>query len=111
MGSMRPAFVAAFLAAITVPALAQSNYPDRNIRLVFGFPPGVDTAVRLLADKLGEAIGKPVIVENVTGAAGIIAADRIAKAAPDGYTIGVLASPQIVITGSLYKNLGYDPED
>jgi tripartite-type tricarboxylate transporter receptor subunit TctC len=89
--------------------LAQSNYPDRNIRLVFGFPPGVDTAVRLLADKLGEAIGKPVIVENVTGAAGIIAADRIAKAAPDGYTIGVLASPQIVIAGSLYKKLPYDP--
>ena len=108
-GSMRLAFVAAFLAAITVPALAQSSYPDRNIRLVFGFPPGVDTAVRLLADKLGEAIGKPVIVENVTGAAGIIAADRIAKAAPDGYTIGVLASPQIVTHGSLYKRLPYDP--
>src|SRR5262249_55288812 len=75
MGSMRLAFVTAFLAAMTVPALAQSSYPDRNIRLVFGFPPGVDTAVRLLADKLGEAIGRPVIVENVTGAAGNIAAD------------------------------------
>ena len=109
MGSMRLAFVAAFLAAITVPALAQSNYPDRNIRLVFGFPPGVDTAVRLLADKLGEAIGKPVIVENVTGAAGNIAADRVAKAAPDGYTIGALGSPNIVINGSLYKKLSYDP--
>ena len=109
MRSMRLAFVAAFLAAITIPALAQSNYPDRNIRLVFGFPPGVDTAVRLLADKLGEAIGRPVIVENVTGAAGNIAADRIAKATPDGYTIGALAGPNIVINGSLYKKLSYDP--
>src|SRR5262245_64656694 len=102
MGSMRLAFVAAFLAAITVPALAQSRYPDRNVRLLFGFPPGVDTAVRLLADKLGEAIGKPVIVENVTGASGNIAADRMAKATPDGHTIGVLFSPNIVINGSLY---------
>ncbi len=109
MGSMCLAFVAAFLAAITVPALAQSNYPDRNIRLLFGFPPGGDTAVRLLADKLGEAIGKPVIVENVTGAAGTIAVDRVAKATPDGYTIGVLASPNIVIQGSLFKKLSYDP--
>jgi len=106
---MRLAFVAAFLAAITVPAFAQSNYPDRNIRLLFGFPPGTDTAVRLFADKLGEAIGKPVIVENVTGAAGIIAVDRIAKTTPDGYTIGVLASPNIVIQRSLYKKLSYDP--
>jgi tripartite-type tricarboxylate transporter receptor subunit TctC len=109
MGSMRLAFVAVFVAAIVVPALAQSSYPDRNIRLLFGFPPGTDTAVRLLADKLGEAVGKPVIVENVTGAAGNIAADRIAKATPDGYTIGVLASPSVVINGSLYKKLPYDP--
>jgi len=106
---VRVAIVAAVLAAATVPALAQSNYPDHNIRLLFGFAPGVDTVVRLLADKLGDALGKPVIVENVTGAGGNIAADRVAKAAPDGYTIGVLAAGSIVVNAILYKKLPYDP--
>jgi tripartite-type tricarboxylate transporter receptor subunit TctC len=108
MGSIRLAVIAAFLALATVPATAQTNYPERNVRLLFGFAPGVDTVVRILADKLGEAIGKPVIVENVTGAAGNIAADRVAKSAPDGYTIGVLAGANIVVNGSLYKKLPYD---
>lgn len=77
--------------------------PERNIRLLFGFSPGVDVVARLVADKLGEAIGKPVIVENVTGAAGNIAADRLAKAPPDGHTIGVLPAANIVVNGSLFK--------
>ncbi len=109
MKSFRLIVAAAVLAAATAPAFAQTNYPDRNIRLLFGFAPGVDTVVRLLADKLAETLGKPVIVENVTGAAGNIAADRTAKAAPDGYTIGVLAGANIVVNGSLYKKLSYDP--
>jgi tripartite-type tricarboxylate transporter receptor subunit TctC len=76
---------------------------------VVGFPAGgqSDTVARLLAQKLGEALGKPPLVENVTGVAGNIAADRVAKAAPDGYTLGLLASPQLVINPSLYK-LPYD---
>jgi tripartite-type tricarboxylate transporter receptor subunit TctC len=93
----------------TFSAGAQTEYPERNIRLLFGFAPGVDTVARLLADRLGETLGKPVIVENVTGAGGNIAADRVAKAAPDGYTIGVLAGGNIVVNGSLYKKLSYDP--
>jgi tripartite-type tricarboxylate transporter receptor subunit TctC len=101
--------VAALLVSGTVPALAQSNYPDRNIRLLFGFAPGVDTAARLLADRLGAALGKAVIVENVTGASGHIAADHVAKASPDGYTIGVMPAANIVVDGSLYKTLPYDP--
>jgi tripartite-type tricarboxylate transporter receptor subunit TctC len=109
MRSIRVAIAVALLAAGTFPVLAQSNYPNRNIRLLFGFAPGVDTVARLLADKLSAAIGKPVIVENVTGAAGNIAADRVAKAIPDGYTIGVLAAANIVVNGSLYKKLSYDP--
>ena len=90
MRSIRHAIIAALLVLVTVPAIAQSNYPNRNIRLIFGGLPGTDTFVRLVADKLAEAFGKPVIIENVAGAAGNIAADRIARAAPDGYTIGVL---------------------
>jgi tripartite-type tricarboxylate transporter receptor subunit TctC len=109
MSSMRLACVATFLLFATFSAGAQTEYPERNIRLLFGFAPGVDTVARLLADRLGETLGKPVIVENVTGAGGNIAADRVAKAAPDGYTIGVLAGGNIVVNGSLYKKLSYDP--
>jgi tripartite-type tricarboxylate transporter receptor subunit TctC len=99
----------AVLASGTVPALAQSNYPDRNIRLLFGFTPGVDTAARLLADRLRVALGKAVIVENVTGASGHIAAERVAKSGPDGYTIGLMPAANIVVDGTLYKRLPYDP--
>jgi tripartite-type tricarboxylate transporter receptor subunit TctC len=109
MSSMRLACVATFLLFATFSAGAQTEYPERNIRLLFGFAPGVDTVARLLADRLGETLGKPVIVENVTGAGGNIAADRVAKAAPDGYTIGMLAGGSIVVNGSLYKKLSFDP--
>jgi tripartite-type tricarboxylate transporter receptor subunit TctC len=107
--SIRSAVIGAFLLLASVPAIAQANYPERNIRLLFGFAPGADTVVRLLADRLGDALGKSVIVENVTGASGNIAADRVAKAAPDGYTIGALAAANIVVNVSLYKKLSYDP--
>jgi tripartite-type tricarboxylate transporter receptor subunit TctC len=114
MRSIRVAFVAVFFVAIllvggTVAATAQSSYPDRNIRLLFGFAPGVDTAARLMADKLGEVLGKSVVVENITGGSGHIAADRVAKASPDGYTISVMPAGNIVVDGYLYKRLPYDP--
>ena len=109
MRSVRVAVILALLATGTNSALPQSNYPDRNIRLLFGFAPGVDTVVRLLADRLGGAMGTSIIVENITGATGNIAADHVAKATPDGYTIGVMPAANIVVNGSLYKNLPYDP--
>ena len=89
---------------------AQTNYPEKPVRFVVSFPPGsgVDTVARLLGQKFAEAWGKPVLIDNVTGAAGNIAAERVAKAAPDGYTLGFLVEPQIVINPSLYK-LAYDP--
>src|SRR5580693_5655645 len=108
MRSIWHSIIAALLLLVAVPAAAQSNYPERNIRLLFGFPPGVDTDERLLADKLAEAFGKAVIVENVTGGGGNVAADRIAKARPDGYTIGVLVNTNIVVNVSLYGKLSYD---
>jgi tripartite-type tricarboxylate transporter receptor subunit TctC len=98
-----------FLSFASSAAKAEVDYPERNIRLLFGFAPGVDTVARLLADKLSDTMGKPVIVENVTGAGGNIAADRVAKATPDGYTIAVVAGANIVVNGSLYKKLSYDP--
>ncbi len=89
---------------------AQTTYPEKPIRMVVGFPPGsgVDTVARLLGQKFAEAWGKPVVVDNAAGAAGNIAADRVAKAAPDGYTLGLLTQGQLAINPSLYK-LAYDP--
>jgi len=91
-------------------AAAQSNYPEKPIRLVVGFPPGstLDIAARLLGPKLGDALGKPVVAENVVGVAGGIAADRVAKAPPDGYTLALAANAQLVVNPSLYK-VPYDP--
>jgi tripartite-type tricarboxylate transporter receptor subunit TctC len=109
MRSLRLAGMAALLMLAAFPAAAQTEYPERNIRLLFGFAPGVDIVARLLADKLSEVLGKPVVVENVTGAGGNIAADHVAKAPPDGYVIGVVAAANIVVNGSLYKRLSYDP--
>jgi tripartite-type tricarboxylate transporter receptor subunit TctC len=99
------------LALLTVgsPA-AQTSYPEEPIRLVVGFPPGsqTDTVARLLGQKFAEAWGMPVVIDNATGAAGNVAADRVAKAAPDGYTLGLMSQTQLVVNPSLYK-LAYDP--
>jgi tripartite-type tricarboxylate transporter receptor subunit TctC len=109
VGPMRITFIVGFLVAGIVSASAQTNYPEKSIRLLYGFPAGNDLVTRIFADKLAEALGKPVVVDNVTGAGGNIAADRTAKAAPDGYTIGVLIGANITINPTLYKKLPYDP--
>ena len=92
-------------------ALAQANYPEQPIKIVIGFPPGVapDVTSRLLGDKLTEAWGKPVVVENVTGASGNIAVERVAKAAPDGYTLLMGGNASLVINPNLFAKLPYDP--
>ena len=89
--------------------VAQTTYPEKPIHLIVGFPPGSapDAVARLLSEKFAQTWGKAVTTENVPGAAANIAADRIAKAAPDGYTLGLLGQ-SIVVNPSLYK-LAYDP--
>jgi tripartite-type tricarboxylate transporter receptor subunit TctC len=69
-------------------AVAQSGYPDRAVRMVVGYPPAgpVDIIARVMSDKLTETWSQPVVVENISGAGGNIAGDRVAKATPDGYT-------------------------
>jgi tripartite-type tricarboxylate transporter receptor subunit TctC len=102
------------LAALTLlaasPAFAQT-YPDKPIRILVGFAAGgpADITARLIGDRLSEAWGKPVIVENITGAAGNLATDRVAKSAPDGYTLLAAASATIVTNPSLYVKLPFDP--
>src|SRR5712671_4934711 len=97
--------------ALGVPALAQPGYPDRPIRVLVGFPPGVapDITSRLLADKFNETWAKGVVVENVTGAGGNLAVERTAKSAPDGYTLAMGGNASLVINPNLMDKLGYDP--
>ena len=75
-------------AAIAASASAQ-NFPNRSIRFIVGFAPGgsTDILARLIAQKLTDSFGQQVVVDNRTGAGGIIAAEALAKSAPDGYTI------------------------
>ena len=104
-------FVAAFAAwCVTGDAAAQTNYPDRAVRILVGFPAGgpPDIVARLLADKFSESWGKPVVVENVTGAGGNLAIDRAVKSAPDGTTL-VMASSAITINPNLSDKTPYDP--
>src|SRR5262249_10012812 len=93
------------------PALAQASYPEKPLRLLSGFPAGgpSDIVARLVGDKLGEALGKPIVVEDVTGASGNIASERVAKSAPDGYTLLMGTSGMIVVNPSLYQKLTFDP--
>jgi tripartite-type tricarboxylate transporter receptor subunit TctC len=89
---------------------AQTHYPAKPIRLIVGFPPGSqpDIVARLLGQNLTESWEKPVLIDNVTGAAGNIATERVAKATADGYTLGLLSQSQLIINPNLYK-LAYDP--
>jgi tripartite-type tricarboxylate transporter receptor subunit TctC len=89
----------------------QASYPAQTVRILVGFSPGVapDVTARLLADRLADAWGKPVVVENVTGAGGNIGALRVAKAAPDGYTLGMIGNGSLVFSPSLYDKLSFDP--
>jgi tripartite-type tricarboxylate transporter receptor subunit TctC len=97
-----------FLLLIPAAALAQS-WPARPLRMVVPFAPGgvTDNTARLVATKMQEALGQPVVVENRTGAGGVIATDYVAKAAPDGYTILMGSAAPQTLTQFLQKT-GYD---
>ena len=92
-------------------AVGQAGYPEQPVRILVGFSPGVapDVTARLLAEKLTDAWGKPVVVENVSGAGGNIGTDRVAKAPPNGYTLGMIGNGSLVFSPSLYEKLSFDP--
>src|SRR4249920_7295 len=106
-------YLAAALAALLAAgdAVGQTTYPEQTVKILVGFSPGVapDLTGRLLAEKLTEAWGKPVVVENVTGASGNIATERVAKAARDGYTLLMGGNASLVFSPSLYDKLAFDP--
>lgn len=86
-------------------AAAAQNYPNRTVRLVIPWPPGqaTDLAGRVLAQKLTELLGQPVVPENRAGAGGMIGTDAVAKAAPDGYTILAASSGPVTVNPLLQK--------
>src|SRR5258708_39142700 len=93
------------------PPLGEGIYPEKSGRILVGFTLGVapDVSARLLADKLAEALAKPVVVENVTGAGGNIGAARVAQPAPGGYTLGMVGNGSLIFSPSLYDKLDFDP--
>ena len=114
MGPKRGARIAAMalLAAVgaVVPAAAQP-YPSRPITLVVPFPPGGSATIiaRSIADKLGDALGQQIVVDNRGGAAGSIGARQVAKSAPDGYTILLAFTGTLAVSPLIFANTGYDP--
>src|SRR6201990_3533215 len=92
-------------------ASAQSTYPNRPVKILVGFTPGTapDLAARILIDRFSEVWSQPFVVENVQGAGGNIATDRVAKATADGYTLLMGGNSALVINPSLYETLPFDP--
>lgn len=102
---------AALLAAAVALPAAADEYPSRPIRLVVPFPAGggTDVVARIVANGISPALGQPVVVENRGGAGGTVGSDVVAKAAPDGYTIGIATSSTHPASVVLRKNVPYDP--
>jgi len=90
---------------------AAQDYPNRPITLVVPFPPGGSTTIvaRIVADKMSEALGQSIVVDNRGGAGGTIGSRAVSKSAPDGYTILLGYSGTLAIGPTLYGNVGYDP--
>ena len=87
-------------------------YPSKPIRVIVPFPPGqgTDVGTRFLAERLGRALGRNLVVENRPGAGASIGTEALAKSAPDGYTLGIGTAGTHTMNPSLYPSLGYDPE-
>lgn len=113
LGSFLGSFLGGFLGGcLAVTPAAADNYPSRPIRLLHGFAAGgaADTLSRIIADGLSKKLGQPIIVEAKPGAGGNIAADAVAKAAPDGYTLGLVTGAH-AISAATYKSLAYQPAE
>ena len=107
------AAIAAWAGILVSPtaALAQSDYPNKPVKLIVGFPPGgsTDIVARIVAQRLGERLGQTVLVENRAGAGGTIGADASAKAPPDGYTLTLGTTSTHAIAAGAYSKLPYNP--
>jgi tripartite-type tricarboxylate transporter receptor subunit TctC len=107
-------FLMTFLAsALLTPTAAHSNpdYPNKPVRIIVNVAPGggVDTATRIIADKLRARLGQPFVVENRPGAGGNIGAEVVFQSEGDGYTLLASSPTPLAINGWLYKKLNFDP--
>jgi tripartite-type tricarboxylate transporter receptor subunit TctC len=109
---MKRLLFALLFALVSCCALAQA-YPSRPLHVIVPFPPGGPTDVlgRVLGQGLSDALGQPAVVENKAGAAGNIGVDQLAKAAPDGYTLGIVPVGNIAVNPALFTNLPYKASD
>jgi tripartite-type tricarboxylate transporter receptor subunit TctC len=105
------ALASAVAAASAVAQTGDDGWPERPVRLVVPFPAGSSTDIiaRIVAQKLSHRLGQQIVIENRAGASGNIGADAVAKAAPDGYTIGIATASTHAVAASLNANLPYDP--
>jgi len=106
----RRAVGALALATVASPAWAQ-DFPTRSLKIVVPYAPGggADSVARIVAKKVSENIGQPIVIENKGGAGSIVGTDLVAKAEPDGYTLLLGQSGPISINPAVYKTLPYDP--
>ena len=112
--SRRAALACSLAVLASAPAVAQEpSYPSKPITIVVGYPPGgsTDLTGRVVATELGNRLGVPVVIENIGGAGGAIGAQKVASAAPDGYTLLVGASNEIAINKLVTKKVKYDIKD
>jgi tripartite-type tricarboxylate transporter receptor subunit TctC len=100
----------AFLLAFAALAAHAQSYPDRPIRMLVGFPPGgsTDLAARALGERLSAVFGQPLVIENKPGASGNIAAEQVARSAPDGYTL-FMAATSFATSPAFFEKLPWDP--
>jgi len=117
-GNMKPALtrIARTLllcAAVALPMHVQAQaWPAKPIRMVVTFPPGgsTDLVARAIAPRMSEKLGQQIIIDNRPGAGGNIGMDLVAKAAPDGYTVGIGAAGALAVNISLYASMPFSPE-
>jgi tripartite-type tricarboxylate transporter receptor subunit TctC len=108
---MKKFAIALVLALAASTGLAAENWPARPVRIIVPFPPGSspDLIARMLTDRLAQALGQPVIVENKPGAGGNLGTGLVARAAPDGYTLCLSIPGPLAVNTVLYKKMDYDP--
>jgi tripartite-type tricarboxylate transporter receptor subunit TctC len=109
--SLHKVLLAALIVALGIGAAAAQDYPSRPITLVVPFPPGGSTTIvaRIVADKMSEALGQSIVVDNRGGAGGTVGSRAVAKSPADGYTILLGYTGTLAIGPTLYGNPGYDP--
>jgi len=108
---MKKFLLALFLTLASSVVLAADPWPTKAVHVIVPFPPGSspDLVARMLTEKLAQALGQPVVVENKPGAGGNIGTGLVAKAEPDGYTLGLSIPGPLAVNTVLYKKMEYDP--